>query len=443
MRHHGGVRWPGVGRYLVIGDCAALSIGLLTVPWTLSDALAALLMPASYWALRLYRSRLAPSVLDDLPRLAAGHVFSIGAVLGTMGLFGQVEAPRAAMTGFLLVLVVRAAAYATVRMVRRRGWARYRTVIVGAGTVGYGLARALQEHKEYGLDPVGFVDDGPSAAHGETERLVLGGTRTLASVIASLDATVVVVAFGLFRETELVELLRTCDRLRCQTFLVPRLFELGSSGQDVEQVWGVPLVRLRRSGFHSWARVVKRAVDVAFSTTALIVLSPVLLVIAAAVRLEGGPGVIFSQDRVGIDGSVFRVLKFRSLEPVSDAESQNRWTVADDPRLGRVGRFIRATSLDELPQLWNVLKGDMSLVGPRPERPHFVEQFADAYPHYGARHRMPSGLTGWAQVHGLRGDTSIADRARFDNAYIETWSLWVDVKVMARTFGQVLRKAGR
>jgi exopolysaccharide biosynthesis polyprenyl glycosylphosphotransferase len=201
-------------------------------------------------------------------------------------------------------------------------------------------------------------------------------------------------------------------------------------------------VRLRRATYRSPAWRVKRLVDVLVSGTALVVLSPLLLVLAVAVRLDGGPGIIFRQERVGVDGRHFQVMKFRSLRPASDAESATNWSVALDTRLSRVGRFLRKASLDELPQLVNVLRGDMSLVGPRPERPYFVDQFRTAYSSYEARHRVPSGLTGWAQIHGLRGDTSISDRARFDNYYIENWSLWLDVKIIVRTLSAVVRGAG-
>jgi lipopolysaccharide/colanic/teichoic acid biosynthesis glycosyltransferase len=197
--------------------------------------------------------------------------------------------------------------------------------------------------------------------------------------------------------------------------------------------WSDAATRISRS---------KRLVDIACASAALLALAPVLAVIAVAVRWEGGPGIIFRQERVGLDGRAFNVLKFRSLRPVDETESATKWNIAHDDRLGPVGRFLRATSLDELPQLWNILRGDMTIVGPRPERPHFVATFASTFPRYTARHRVPSGLTGWAQVHGLRGDTSIEDRARFDNYYIENWSLWADVKIILRTVSTVLRRAG-
>ncbi|MEO6715432.1 MAG: sugar transferase, partial [Mycobacteriales bacterium] len=162
-----------------------------------------------------------------------------------------------------------------------------------------------------------------------------------------------------------------------------------------------------------------------------------------ASRIETGPGVLFRQTRVGVDGRAFELLKFRSMKPSSETESQTRWNIGTDARVGRVGRFLRRSSLDELPQLWNILRGDMTLVGPRPERPHFVAQFTESHPRYTARHRVPAGLTGWAQVHGLRGDTSIEDRARFDNFYIENWSLWLDIKIIFWTVSQMLRGDGR
>ena len=167
------------------------------------------------------------------------------------------------------------------------------------------------------------------------------------------------------------------------------------------------------------------------------------MICAVATRLEGGPGIFFRQLRIGRYGKPFQLVKFRSMRPSTETESQTRWSVADDPRVGPVGRFMRRTSLDELPQLWNILRGDMTIVGPRPERPFFVDRFSADYPDYAMRHRVPVGLTGLAQVSGLRGDTPTSDRARFDNYYIENWSLWLDVKVILRTVAEVVRGGGR
>lgn len=272
---------------------------------------------------------------------------------------------------------------------------------------------------------------------------VLDNRVSLAEAIAATRANMVVVAFGSVPEVEVVELIRTCDRLSCEIFVVPRLFEVVHVlARDVESIWGVPVVRLRRNSHRAFSWRVKRIADLAFAATALMALGPALALCALAVRLDGGPGVIFRQERVGIDGRPFTIFKLRTLRPATASESATLWNIAADDRLSRVGAFLRKTSLDELPQLWNILRGDMSLVGPRPERPHFVGSFAAQHHGYGDRHRVPSGLTGWAQVNGLRGDTSIEERARFDNDYIQNWSLWLDVKILLRTVTSVIGRRG-
>ncbi|MFE7570621.1 sugar transferase [Streptomyces sp. NPDC057539] len=188
--------------------------------------------------------------------------------------------------------------------------------------------------------------------------------------------------------------------------------------------------------------VVKRLLDVVFTLPLLVAASPVLLACALAVRFCDGPDVLFRQERVGQHGRTFTLLKFRTLRPADEHESATRWNIANDLRMSPVGNFLRRTSMDELPQLWNVLRGDMSLVGPRPERPFFVANFSKTQPGYAARHRMPVGITGLAQVHGLRGDTSIEERSRFDNHYIDHWSLWQDVCILLRTAVSLVRPAG-
>lgn len=240
----------------------------------------------------------------------------------------------------------------------------------------------------------------------------------------------------------MIDLIRNCDRMNCEIFVVPRLFEVHHVSNDMDYIWGMPLTRLRRGAHRSSSWRLKRLFDILASAVALVLLSPLMAAIALAVRIEGGPGILFRQMRIGIDGREFRVLKFRSLRPVDETESATNWNISHDDRLGPVGKVIRKTSLDELPQLFNILRGEMSVVGPRPERPHFVEQFRHLHPRYFARHRVPCGLTGWSQIHGLRGDTSISDRARLDNYYVENWSLWLDVKIILRTVSSVFTRAG-
>ncbi|MFL6137912.1 MAG: sugar transferase [Frankiaceae bacterium] len=400
-----------------------------------------------YAAGGLYGPKLSLSVLDEMPALIGR-----GAVAAALVTMATASGGAADLSFHLLVTAVavtvgvcasRAACYAVVRAARRSGRVRHRTLIIGAGQVGARLARTLDEHREHGLCPIGFVDSGPLLVDHELPVPVLGAPDELADLLLEHRITVVIVAFTAMREQHMIELLRTCDRLECEIFFVPRLFELHATGPGADQVWGMPLVRWRRSAYRTVSWRLKRVLDIVVSALALIVLAPAMLACAIAVRLDGSPGVLFRQERVGLDGRPFQLLKFRSLRPADDDESRTRWNVAHDDRLGRVGRFLRRTSLDELPQLINILRGDMSLVGPRPERPYFVEQFARSLPRYTARHRVPAGLTGLAQIHGLRGDTSIEERARFDNGYIENWSLWVDLKILLRTIGALVRSPGR
>ncbi len=399
----------------------------------------------------LYRSRLSLSVLDDLPVLlgrwlAAAAIAIMGQVVWSQALWADYVINwqflwGAVSIGVLLVLL-RAIGYAVVRSLRSHRLVAHRTLVIGAGRVGNQVADILLAHPEYGLHPVGFLDADPRVGESASGLPVLGDPEDVIRIIETGAVRNIVVAFSSMPESEMVSLIRACDRNSCELFVVPRLFELHQVDGEMDNAWGLPLVRLRRATYRSRAWQVKRLVDVVVSGLALLVLAPLMLAIALAVRLDGGPGVLFRQERVGVDGRHFDVLKFRSLRPVNEAESATTWNVAHDDRLKPVGRFLRKTSLDELPQLINILRGDMSLVGPRPERPHFVSQFRAAYPSYEARHRVPSGLTGWAQVHGLRGDTSIADRARFDNYYVENWSLWLDVKIILRTVSSVVRGAG-
>jgi lipopolysaccharide/colanic/teichoic acid biosynthesis glycosyltransferase len=251
----------------------------------------------------------------------------------------------------------------------------------------------------------------------------------------------VVIADPVVEEELLADVLRSCYRCPGEIYVLPRLHDLDGVANS-EHLSGYPLVRLRRAPHRALTWRFKRALDVVLAGAALLAALPFLVLLGSLSFFEGGPGVIFRQRRVGMDERPFDILKLRSMNPSSAFEAQQQWSIVGDPRVGRVGRVMRTFSLDELPQLWNVIRGDMTLVGPRPERPYFVEEFSRRYPHYSARHRVPVGLTGLAQVNGLRGDTDIGERARFDNLYIASWSLWSDVKIMLRTLACFVTKAG-
>lgn len=411
-----------------------------------ASALVAAVFVASLLALLtsagLYRSRLRLSLLDDLPALVTRWLLAFGVLsLVTHFVLPGPGGWRLAGVGLPALLLTRLVSYAAVRYLRGRRVVCHTTVVVGADDTGVRLVKHLQADPRCGLLPLGFLDDqglDPTALPVP----LLGQPSDLLDLLERHRPRVLILGRCGLSEEELVRLVRACHRNRCEVFVIPRLHELQHAAGEVELVWDIPLVRLYRAAGRSPAWRLKRPFDVAMASLALVVLAPLMLLCAFGVFVEGGRHVIFRQERVGCDGRRFALLKFRSLRPVDQTESETRWTVAQDHRIGPVGRLLRITSLDELPQLVNVLRGDMSLVGPRPERPHFVEEFGGLYAGYTARHRVPSGLTGWAQIHGLRGDTSILDRARFDNLYIENWSLWLDVKILLLTAISLFKEPG-
>jgi exopolysaccharide biosynthesis polyprenyl glycosylphosphotransferase len=435
-----------IGLFLLTADLVAFAAAtVLMASLSLKSLAVLVLILALFHNAGLYRPRLSLSVLDDAPAIA-GRALAAGAVAIVIGGLddGRVGTTRllTCVTFGAFALVTRAIAYSAIRFARRHHRLQQRTLLLGGGAVAGQLAENLLKHPEYGLTPVGLLDDDPLLDEEERPVPVLGGYADLNRVLREQAVEIAIVTYGSLREPFMVPILRACDRLVCEIFFVPRLYEIHAVTRDTEVLWGMPLVRLRRAPFRTRAWTAKRATDILLSAVVLVVVAPVLLVCAVLSRWETGC-VLFRQTRVGLDGKPFTLLKFCSMRPTGEEEAATQWSIGEDKRVGPIGRFLRHTSLDELPQLCNVLRGDMSLVGPRPERPHFVDEFNRQFPWYMARHRVPVGLTGWAQVHGLRGDTSIADRALFDNFYIENWSLWGDIKVLFRTAGQVLRGAGR
>jgi exopolysaccharide biosynthesis polyprenyl glycosylphosphotransferase len=388
-----------------------------------------------------YRARLHLSVLDELPTLVGKLLTSAAVVSTVIALRHQQEA----VTTFLVDAVISIGLVVTGRVVvtqvilwsRRHRVTVHRTILIGGGSVAAELAQILQCHPRYGLHVVGFVDDG---ARGVAEPVTrrLGGPSDLDPVVRQTGADVLLVADGAFSERTLLDMVRSPDCLPCDLLVVPRLHHFHTQTGQADHIGSIPVMRIRTPNLTGLAWGIKRVFDVVVASLLLVLFAPVLALCALAVRLDCGPGVVFRQPRVGRNGTEFDCLKFRSMRPTDCADAATTWSVARDPRVSKVGHVLRRTSLDELPQLWNILRGDMTLVGPRPERPFFVQQFAAEYDRYSHRHRVRAGLTGLAQVSGLRGDTPIADRARYDNYYIENWSLWLDVKILIRTVAAVL-----
>ncbi|MBW0114580.1 sugar transferase [Pseudonocardia abyssalis] len=430
---------------------------MLLVATDLGAALTAVLLAAPGWgwalvlgvamigirvAARLYRRRLWLSYYHDLPRSITSAAATFGLVAALAVVLGEHDSAIRAIgvtvgLFFLIGALPRAAVFQISRWARRRFGRGERTIVLGTGSLGVDLARSMLDMPEFGLLPTGFIDPSPPA-HGTDLPLPLL-TGTLDEAITAERTGVVVLAYTNATDAQIVDAAITAHSRGATILTVPRMWELYSDSADIERLRGYPLVRLATAPTERPSWWIKRGLDSLLAAIALVLLSPMLVAAAIAVVAESGRPILFRQDRVGLDGRIFPLLKLRSMRPVDEVESQTRWNIAGDPRIGPVGRVLRRTSIDELPQLWNILRGDMSLVGPRPERPGFVAEFSQVHDRYWARHRVPAGLTGLAQVNGLRGDTSIADRCRYDNYYIANWSLWLDLKIILLTTREVVR----
>ncbi|MGI5150288.1 sugar transferase [Plantactinospora sp. CA-294935] len=439
----------------------SLRAWMVTAPVDLVALLTPLLLTDRYWrgtlftaaltvtifaAGGLYRGRRHVSILDELPTLCGRLLASAGTVaIIAATRHGSVEYVAGFMRGVALsaglVLVGRTITRRAVVLARQRRWVEHNAIIIGSGPISLELARLLRRNPRYGLRFAGCVDS--THRHLPGAAPLIGTLEDLEQRIALTECDVLIIADPECPEPALMELLSRPASARCDLWAVQRLWGSRSPGGMPDHIGAIPVVQIRYTTLSGPRWAVKRASDLVLASVALVLLSPVILLCAMLTFLDGGRGIFFRQERIGQYGKPFKVIKFRTMRPRDEHESQTNWSIADDRRVGPIGRFMRRTSLDELPQLWNILRGDMTVVGPRPERPYFVEKFSAEHPDYAMRHRVPVGLTGLAQVSGLRGDTPISDRARFDNYYIENWSLWLDTKVLVRTIAEVFRGGGR
>ena len=323
---------------------------------------------------------------------------------------------------------------------RARGLARDDVLIVGDGEAARYVVQKIQWSPQLGYDLVGLVtESGKGSLLG---LLAIGSYDDLPGLIDMLQIDHVIIALPEVDRNQLVRLVTLCQRGQVDIKVYPDVFAYMAGGLSVDDLGGMPLLRVRDVALRGWRLSLKRALDICGAGLGLVFLSPLMMIVALVVKYTSPGPVFFCQDRMGLDGRSFSVLKFRTM--VQDAERDGPgWTVVDDPRVTRVGRVLRRTNLDELPQFINVLMGQLSLVGPRPEQRAYVERFRSFIPRYMERHQMKAGLTGWAQVNGLRGDTSIEERTKYDLWYVENWSLWLDIKIMIRTVIQMLTGRNR
>ncbi len=327
----------------------------------------------------------------------------------------------------VLVIVMRAVQAQAQRTLQARGYGRTRLLVVGSGDPVDQVLQRVRLNPRLGYDLVGVVGHGPLSPPNVR---VLGDVAQLGQIVEREAIDEVILALHDATDEEMVNLISRCDRSTISIKVVPDMLQLMAGHMSIGELGGLPLLNVRDVALRGWRLSLKRAVDIVISAITLVLISPILLFIALLIKRDSPGSVFFVQERMGLDGRSFPMIKFRSMR--IDAEQLGTWTVKDDPRRTRLGKLLRRTNIDELPQFINVILGDMSVVGPRPEQPYFVEEFRKQIPRYMERHREKAGITGWAQVNGLRGDTSIEERTKYDLWYVENWSVWLDIKIILR-----------
>jgi Undecaprenyl-phosphate glucose phosphotransferase len=400
-----------------------------------------LVWAVSFRMFGLYRPRRIGSHLSEVKDIAKASTMGALVLVALMTfVFREHEYSRVVIVYFWVlsiaaVSLARAAFREGLRVARRRGFNQRFAVVVGSGDLAETVIQRLRSRPDVGLQVLGLVGDRKDELGAARW---LGAYADLRAVLDAQSVDHVVLALPHEDYGRLPGLLDAIGDEPVTIHVVPDLFRFTSLRGGVEEFEGVPFIHLRESPLYGWSRLAKRVFDVAFSTGALVLFAPLMLLVAAVIKLSSPGPVLFRQERMGLDGQRFGMVKFRTMPVGAEIASGPVWASEDDPRPTPLGRLLRRFSFDELPQFVNVLRGEMSVVGPRPERPVFVEQFRRTVPGYMLRHKVKSGITGWAQVHGLRGNTSLEERIRYDLEYIERWSIWLDLRIIGLTISRVL-----
>ena len=318
--------------------------------------------------------------------------------------------------------------------IREKGFNQKHMILVGYSRAAEEYIDRIKANPEWGYDIMGILDDNvqPGMKYRGVE--VFGRTEEIAEVLEAAKPDEIAITLGLSEYSKLEHIVAVCEKSGVHTKFIPDYNNIIPTRPYTEDLMGLPVINIRHVPLtNTFNAFMKRAMDLAGSVCAIVLFSPVMLVTAIAIKLTSPGPLIYTQERVGLHNKTFRMYKFRSMDVQSPKKERGAWTVPGDPRVTKIGKIIRKTSIDELPQLFNILKGDMSLVGPRPERPFFVEKFREEIPRYMIKHQVRPGMTGWAQINGYRGNTSIRKRIEYDLYYIENWTLGFDIKILFLT----------
>ncbi len=394
----------------------------------------------TFFFYRLYHKHRALSHIDEF-YLVFGAT-SVGAIVSIALISfiykNQLDYPRLMMVyAWLLTIVfisVGRILHARIRWsLQARDWGGVRILIIGAGDVARAILQKIRQSSGLGYKVIGFVSNGNTAAKTVLGVPVLGGTKEISRIIEEQAIDEVIIGMPEATHQEILAIIANCERERVAIKVFPDVFQIMATEVSIDDLNGLPLLSVRDVALRGWRLTIKRGMDIIVSSIALVFTSPIMLLVALLIKLDSPGAVFYIQERMGLDGTPFPMIKFRSMRADAETGDKAGWTTQNDSRRTRLGAFIRRFSIDEMPQFINVFLGDMSLVGPRPERPIFVNQFKQSIPRYMERHREKAGLTGWAQINGLRGDTSIIERTKYDLWYIENWSILLDLKILLRT----------
>ena len=419
-------------------------------PWQIYIPLAAvesLVFPAVFAARGMYELRRNTSRLDEFSRVLVSVAISALITLGMVAFLSRDVLYSRSLIAISWALAVplvwgaRLAQFWFQGALRQAGLGNERVLLVGCGEVAQAVLHKMQDMPSWGYRVVGYVADWHSTTAVNLDSVPsIGEIGQIDTAVRRHGITEVIIAEPSLTHQQVMDIVQRLDPRQVSIKVFPDVFQLVSSPAAISDLHGMPLVSIHDAALRGWRLAVKRVVDIVVSAVLLVLLSPLLLLVGLLIKLTSPQGPVFYvQERVGLDGKSFWVIKFRSMRSDAEEATGPVWATRQDPRATWLGRFLRRFSIDELPQFVNVLMGDMSIVGPRPERPHFVQQFSQRIPNYLERHREKVGLTGWAQVNGLRGDTSIEERTAYDLWYVENWTLWLDFKIMVRTIVAIFR----
>ena len=392
-----------------------------------------------YSVLGLYKPQRTKSIISLPINIIKANIIGLLMLVSFLFIVEQLDYSRYLLAMFaifstLFSIIERVIFRQSLRFIRSKGFNIKYVLMVGAGVLGEQVATKLNQREYLGYSIIGFLDDNIKKGHVIADSKVMGTINDLCDVILTNQVDKVIITISPRHSVLLECIIDMCERYGVKAEIVPDYYRYLPAKHYIDMIDDIPIIDIRYVPLdNSFKKVMKRISDLILAMAGIIILSPVLFLTAIIIKLSSKGPVIFKQERIGLNRKKFVMYKFRSMQIQDNEDENHQWTVKDDPRTTKFGSFIRKTSIDELPQLFNILKGDMSLIGPRPERPYFVEKFREEVPEYMIKHHVRPGMSGWAQVHGWRGNTSIKKRIEFDIYYVENWTLFLDIKIFVMT----------